>query len=749
MRTIASQMCSLRAIIVVVWLCCIPIQVWTQVVNGTLEQVAFPPPPAAPCTLDDLGLYLAPPVRPNVLGWSQATKGGSVDYYNACHGTGFGIPYNNMCGTGPNEDQPDGAHYGGALQAGYLGIISSTRCVVVDGATVCTEYREYAQNQLATPLISGSRYRIRFKIAAAQGGVGSSFQGAGIDAYALMNISIVLSSAQIIEPHMGVLTAAPSTNVQIIDLSRPNFWYDPVYPRWITVETEVTITGFAKNYLIIGNRDATLNNANTVQILDVPVPPIPGVNLIYSYNYIDGVSVEEVIDAGCLDCNKYTITATRKTSGPSDKCCYDIKIKNNSTCPISTVTVDRDGAYLDVNLPLGGDPIDPGEERILPMCVDVFSNLGSDNIPLGEERVWNVILKNIAGTTLCNKPIRVSCLCNCTETRQGVDISLVRDASSTDKCCWIVRLTNNRKCVFRDFFQGLKLTPTAPAGNMSVSPLGIMGTPILSLDGTGKITDVKIPATGIMTVQAGASIDMAKICLDAGAVDVSMIVNMATDDDFSGLCNMDWPLTLKCTNSCCDNITLIPRPLGFWDPYPNPSNCCKIIDVMQNATSGCQVYKITVEPPTGSPITLLGGNGVPVTLPTAPNKIKLMMVCSEGGTYTFKFYDQSGALLCAKTYVAPPCTHDWPTGGDPWDGPVRKSGLDKGVKSGEVPNNTTAPRSAVLFDIHGRQVLELQHVSSKEHMKKDILDAGLSNGVYILRIMHTDDTVSDVTLTIP
>lgn len=730
-----------------------------QAQNGTLEVSVM----QNGCTLDGTGFDIDPVAR-NVYYWRRPTWGTS-DYFNACDnylGAVWGIPYNNLAGEGLNEDQPDGAWLvPQTLNAGYLGMFANSECRTVNGIQVCNEYREYATNELASSLVPNNYYEIRFRLSAAQGGDSSIFENAQWNPHAWKNVGIVLSANPLMEYHYGVLQAAAGANVQREVATSPTFWYNPIYPRWVDVSALVYITGNAKNYVTIGNIDPYLDNTNSMPIAAFGQTTTPGVRKIYSYYFLDGLEVEAVEPpTTCTDCSRFSVKATKKVPSPAGQCCYLIEIKNSSTCPIATVELDPVSQGEDQTLDLGGSPIMPNTTRIVEACVSAFavgnSTLGSENV------TWNVRLRGVGNTLMCTKQIRVACDCECVNLdilheppRDGVTATLVRDTTSENECCYVVRFTNARQCDFRSLVAFLDLDFSAPAAGLSVSALGPFDTPIVTSNGFGQITDVKSEATSVVNIPANGSLDVLRVCLDAGAPDVDMTVSWGTSTppDFYWFCSRTFDLHLSCDLvplSCCDNITITTRGPRWSDPLPYPATCCIFLEASQIPTPGCDIYSVTLVRPDNSERTMLGGNGKPLTIAAPPAKTPLTMLC--GGedcpcTYTIRFKDKFGNVICEKTHTRPYCNNPL---NDPYDpSPV---GFEPSFgKAGGPPVPETAggirPRAAALYDMQGKQVLTFPDPDDADGIRSLIRMSSLANGAYMLRVERVDGTVTTTLVT--
>jgi hypothetical protein len=269
---------------------------------------------------------LSPPFT--VASWVLPTDG-SADYYNSCATpvSGVGVPNNTFGSQTPRTGN------------GYAGFILRN---------ITSNYREYVEVQLSSPLVNGTTYQISFYVSLSDQ-----------SRWAIDKFGAYLSTTQV-GPITG--TAVLSLTPQVAN-TLSNFITNKT--GWTLVSGTYLASG-GENYLTIGNFYD-----------DLSTTPVTGLGGFYqgSYYYIDDVSV-------CANC----ITPT------CDSCCTDSLVFNelvsqgftvvNNGCNVTVTAPQFDSCYW-----FGTPPYVVGGNPVLDVITDpngswtfTFSNSGTYQI---------------------------------------------------------------------------------------------------------------------------------------------------------------------------------------------------------------------------------------------------------------------------------------------------------------------------------------------------------------------------------
>ena len=290
--------------------------------NPGFETIAF-----CPTTYSTLCQLYAPP-------WACGTNGSS-DLFNPCGnpGTVVGVPQN---GVGYQ-----GAH-GGAGYAGFLARWSAP------------EYREYVTTQLSSPLIAGQWYYVEFYVSPGETGC------------AIEPIGAYFSSSDPFIATQGPLPYEPQIETSNVFLND--------YENWMQISGCFEATG-GEQYITIGNFRA-----------DAETPFEAGCSLIYSYYYIDDVSVTEgsmpeeiIFDLGGPEFACFSYTIDPELDGPyfdwsdgSHGPTLDVTVSGTYTVTVSdgcSFGVDS----IEVIIAGNYDPVDIGPDELEFCSGDSYS----------------------------------------------------------------------------------------------------------------------------------------------------------------------------------------------------------------------------------------------------------------------------------------------------------------------------------------------------------------------------------------
>lgn len=191
-------------------------------------------------------------------GWWKPTQGTS-DYFNACNTTYVSVP-SNFWGYQPAQDGQ-----------GYIGLVPFDTNIQSDYLVL-----EYVQTKLNSKLKPCTKYNFTMFVSLAN-----------LSKYAVGDLSIMFSEHQLNESTDSVISISP----QLINDSNPIT--DTL--EWVEINFDYVASGF-ETFLTIGYKGSSFIG-DTVLIQDIN----PG--YIYSYYYIDNVSLFQVGNVPLEECN--------------------------------------------------------------------------------------------------------------------------------------------------------------------------------------------------------------------------------------------------------------------------------------------------------------------------------------------------------------------------------------------------------------------------------------------------------------
>lgn len=599
--------------------------------------------------------------------WFTPTRGTPDFYHQSNTVANFDVPFNiRTCST-----------VAGINHAGVSGCRAYTGIWIRENANTCCEgsdlqLREYISQQLAQPLWVGKKYRVSFKvyypdchyIACAS----------GIRKGTIKKLGAILTTMDPSASQYTALSSTTSSTLQYVEQTVTTGWGKDVSGRtnqWELFEMDIVIQNTNKNFITIGNFQGNIPTSDWVP--DVSTPLIDDATEIYTYYFIDEVSIKEQ-DCVCIEPMTINyksplitnVIANSTESGyfefirdltktDQNKCCYTLNLYSGSkTCAFNKIkiTVNHVVTELDIMYPAFGAE---SGMKSLNVCIereDILTN------PIGKIEFFYDDGNILTNDKLlnCDKEWTFECNCsNCSELNREIDIVPHLTPNAENCCCWDIILQNKGECdtkISNDL--GNEVLATIQNYNDLCQP----GSSITGVNGVTTWDNVN--SKFVFTTNyhnfnliASSALKIGTFCIpESNDISVSLTAkDYNIDPDNCPLLHNE---DIVCDNNCCYVTNFSAEPCAECSTDIN--RCCVNLKVQVNGTC-TSAASIEFQVLTDTWSNLYG----PVSWNGTTTVIQQICNLLKGRNYKYRMVirNSSGTVICEKdiTYRCPenPC----------------------------------------------------------------------------------------------
>ncbi len=455
------------------------------------------------------------------------------------------------------------------------------------------QYKEYVQAKLREPLAVGASYRIAFRLSRAAGTLKHASAAYTPSGHSINKISAYLSSSEVLdyttEGNLLDPATAPGQWVESNDQVNqgggiPDFQLyndgGPGDEEWMKVEDIVTISGNSKEYITIGNFQASWGSGDWYH--PGPAPPAA----IDMYYYIDCVEIELINPpVECLCAGSNYVVSVNPVHGESNEneCCMEIYVtppQDINTCLLDRIDVYRPGQpgspALSFTPPLGLLPRGV-KSKIGEICYDIADD--------GQQQTLNFDFWSSGEKCSDSKSFDLQCAtCGCEDLPSGgFSLSWVKAEGTCpvfigecSGCCWNLVLTNESDC---DFVAGeIELT----LDQFDVGDINWQSLPVRPFPGSGWFPRIDEAGKFVWanpggTIKANTGpLVIGGLCIPDNTLEFEyhmqyVVVLAGTNPPV--VCPREWEGTFYC-GDCCDDYDV---EFFLGDQTYVPVQCCMYI----------------------------------------------------------------------------------------------------------------------------------------------------------------------------